>query len=277
MMFCLEGIDGAGKTTQAGLLADRLCARQFKFPNKDTPTGKLIYSHLEEDWSCQPLWPGKPTIPPLCDALVFQALQLANRMEVAGTLDGLQKLGDHIVVDRYWPSGWVYGSIDGISPEYLLHLHSYLPQPEFFILLDVDASDSTARRPERRDRYERMPGFMEKVSRGYRQLWAQRRDEIPGDAKWLVVDARGPEDDVEKLILDALAENGVELPEQVRTGPTPAVTNLHIDVLARRTLALKASCDERTILKALRGEPIRGLAGARAREALKSAGYRVPE
>lgn len=201
MMICLEGIDGAGKSTQAELLKQRYHATLFKFPNKDTPTGKLIYSHLEEDWSCQPLWPGKPTIPPLCDALVFQALQLANRMEVAQTLAGLRRLAN-IVIDRYWPSGWVYGQLDGLDPQYLLNLHAYLPQPDIFVLLDVEPSESVARRPERRDRYERKPGFMAKVREGYRALWA--RMQLFGYANWIVIDGTGTPEEVHQRIVHCI-------------------------------------------------------------------------
>lgn len=46
-----------------------------------------------------------------------------------------------------------------------------------------------------------------------------------------------------------------------------------IDTATRRALAVKASCDPRTIDKLLRGESVRGLAGHRAEEALREAGY----
>jgi len=45
-----------------------------------------------------------------------------------------------------------------------------------------------------------------------------------------------------------------------------------IDEAQKRELAVKASVHPRTIAKALRGEPIRGLAGHRARAVLREAG-----
>ncbi len=45
-----------------------------------------------------------------------------------------------------------------------------------------------------------------------------------------------------------------------------------IDVGFRRRFAVEASCDPRTIDKVLRGEPVRGLAGHRARAVLIAAG-----
>lgn len=51
---------------------------------------------------------------------------------------------------------------------------------------------------------------------------------------------------------------------------------MQIDTTEKMKLALKASVDVRTIEKALRGEPIKGRAGDRARKALKDAGVRLP-
>lgn len=49
-----------------------------------------------------------------------------------------------------------------------------------------------------------------------------------------------------------------------------------LDEATRRALAVKASCDPRTIDKVARGAPVRGLAGHRARAALEEAGIEVP-
>jgi hypothetical protein len=49
-----------------------------------------------------------------------------------------------------------------------------------------------------------------------------------------------------------------------------------IDESTRRRAAVEASCDVRTIDKVVRGEPVRGLAGERARAALISLGVPVP-
>jgi hypothetical protein len=50
-----------------------------------------------------------------------------------------------------------------------------------------------------------------------------------------------------------------------------------IDSATRRRLAVLASCDPRTLDKALRSEPIRGLAGHRARAILRDARLLPPE
>jgi hypothetical protein len=47
---------------------------------------------------------------------------------------------------------------------------------------------------------------------------------------------------------------------------------LRIDKATIRELAVKASCDPRTIEKVIRGEPVRGMARHRARRVLLEAG-----
>lgn len=49
-----------------------------------------------------------------------------------------------------------------------------------------------------------------------------------------------------------------------------------LDEATRRVLAVRAEVDPRTIEKVLRGEPVRGMAGHRARKTLENAGYSLP-
>jgi hypothetical protein len=54
----------------------------------------------------------------------------------------------------------------------------------------------------------------------------------------------------------------------------PSPPKPSIDPIVARQLALKHSIDVRTLQRALRGEPVRGLAGHRAKEALREAGLK---
>lgn len=204
MIVCLEGIDACGKGTHTELLVKRLSAKTWKFPNRNSPAGRLIYAHLEEKWSAR----GHPTYGTekgdgaQLDAMVFQALQVANRMEVASEIFEAASRGN-VVFDRYWPSGYAYGKADGLDGDYLIGLHSWLPQPDIFILLDIDPQDSGTRRPERRDRYEKTEGMMETVAGHYRTLWQARAIESPG--RWVKIDARGSKENTAAAIYAAVA------------------------------------------------------------------------
>jgi hypothetical protein len=49
-----------------------------------------------------------------------------------------------------------------------------------------------------------------------------------------------------------------------------------LDAATARRLAVEGSVEPRTLLKALRGEPVRGMAGQRAREVLERHGLIAP-
>lgn len=185
MFVVLEGIDGCGKGVQSRGLAWDLKAELFSFPDYSTPIGKVIKDHLTQEWRCRRLepWYDDPAIEYPEDALIFQALQTANRLEHAHDIAGHLAEGRPVVADRYYASGLVYGTADGIDLAYLERLHRYLPQPTHWILIDIDVEQSVERRPERRDRYERDFEFMQKVCLFYRQLWIRKR--------WHIVDGRG--------------------------------------------------------------------------------------
>jgi dTMP kinase len=198
-------LDGLGKSTQAALLVERLKARLMKFPNKDTPTGKLIYEHLAGTWGVEvtSMTPPAGMRDEHINALVFQSLQLANRMEVATDIMKAAATGN-VVFDRYWPSGYAYGKADGLDGEYLFNLHRWLPQPDLFILLDGDPDTSAARRPERRDRYEKDAAYLQKVSENYRELW--KREGEKDQHRWVVLDAGRSVEKVTSHINDAIAD-----------------------------------------------------------------------
>lgn len=193
--MALEGIDASGKATQAKRLAETLEAKLFSFPDYETPIGKLIGGHLVGKWSGQwHEWHADHN--PEGEALVFQALQSANRLELAEEISTELAAGRPVVADRYIASGLVYGASDGLDLEYLERLHRYLPQPTHQILVDIDPATSIERRPERADRYEENAEFMAKVCLGYRTLWAAKG--------WPVVDGRGSVEEVAELICEVI-------------------------------------------------------------------------
>jgi len=135
------------------------------------------------------------------DAFVFQAVQIMNRMEHAAEMyERLYKHGENIVADRYTASAMVYGGMDGLDQQYLVDIHRYLPQPDLWVLVDIDVETSIQRRPERRDRYEQDKDYMERVAVAYRQLWTTMVA-TEGD-KWVAIDGRRPVGDVHKEIAE---------------------------------------------------------------------------
>lgn len=207
MIVALEGVDGSGKTKHSKLLAEENGWHRLGFPDRTTPMGKLISSHLKGFWSARELPEQRqPSVedqqPWPADAMVFQALQTVNRLELLPHFNTLARLGN-VILDRYWASGVVYGTLDGLEPGYLRALHASLPQPALTVLLDIDVAHALQRRAEKLETYEKDPSVRERLIDGYRQLWARAQTEgWPG--RWVVVDGRDEFDVVHARILGAI-------------------------------------------------------------------------
>jgi len=201
--FCITGSDACGKATQAKILAERLGAALFSFPNYESPTGKAILGNLRGSWeihrdSNADHHEGCYKVPEV-NALVLQALMNANRVESTAALKAAERKG-HVVCDRYDVDALVYGALDGLDADWLEMLNDNLPfKPDVYILLDVPVEEGFKRRPQRRDRYEADVKRMEQVRAAYLELFRSRENE----GNWRVVDGIGSIDDVSARVWTA--------------------------------------------------------------------------
>jgi thymidylate kinase len=194
--IAFEGGDAVGKATQSKMLAERYGARLFSFPNYNTETGRAILGHLKEEWVCAvegasdvegepaPQWQRAGA---QLDMMAFQSLMASNRYEAADEIIR-EAQARHVVFDRYSLSGIVYGTVEGLDPDWLWRLHSSLPQPDAWILLDAPVDTGFARRPERRDRNERNRGKLYKLRNEYLRVFDERRFTHPTQF-WEIIDA----------------------------------------------------------------------------------------
>ena len=198
--IAIEGIDACGKSTQIKLLAKSLNASTYRFPNDDSPTGKLIRAHLHKEWGARSR---DGAHLPQEDALMFQCLHFVNRLEMAMEIMQAQHtLKKDIVSDRYVASAIVYGGADGLDVDYLIATQRWLPQPDLNILLDIPLERSLERRPEREDRYEENKDFLKDVMARYIRLWAHMIESNPGG--WVIINGDRPTEEVHKDIVETV-------------------------------------------------------------------------
>ncbi|MDR0728731.1 MAG: dTMP kinase [Prevotellaceae bacterium] len=144
MLFVLEGLDGAGKSTQAAMLSDYL-AKAWKvrtklqhFPRFDTPVyGELIAKFLRGDFG------DINTVQPYLVALLFAA----DRHNAAETIRKWIAGGYCVMVDRYVYSNIAYqcAKLDDADERHALrqfildmeYRHFGIPKPRLSIFLDV--------------------------------------------------------------------------------------------------------------------------------------------
>lgn len=164
MIIVVEGFDQAGKKTQSKLLAKFLKTRNikskiFSFPDYSTPIGKEIRRYLG----------GKRSFPPQ----VIHCLLAANRWEKAKEIQDALSENNVVIMNRYYQSNLVYGTVNGLDMKWLENLDDGLPKEDIVILLDVNVTDSFSRKKERRDKFEENMEFAQKISGTYRKLAKQ--------------------------------------------------------------------------------------------------------
>jgi thymidylate kinase len=218
MLVVVEGIDGSGKSSVVEALSSVTGIPHMSFPNDAGYTGPMIRSYLRKEWLVEPQPRKTPEGFPLASApldaeasaLAFQALQVANRMEVMPRLQQARLCPyskESMILARYWQSGWVYGKLDGLDPDWLIRVHAGMAQAHVNILLDLPAEEAMRRRAARDgelpcERYEGRRDFTEKVAALYRELW-NRPD--PSEGEWVIVNANQP---LHAVMTDCLAAIG---------------------------------------------------------------------
>ncbi|MCD6514249.1 MAG: dTMP kinase [Candidatus Asgardarchaeia archaeon] len=146
MLVQIEGTDRVGKTTVSNELARLLERKGLKvkvipFPNRKTDIGGIINKMLQLpkfDWN---------------DAVVFQLLQTANRLEFYNEILEWEPKSDAILIfDRYVLSGLVYGKLDNVPYKFLLQLQLLLPPPQLTVILQADEESLKRRLAEKKNK-----------------------------------------------------------------------------------------------------------------------------
>jgi dTMP kinase len=191
-LIALEGIDGCGKSTQAGRLATRLDAL-LTFEPGATPLGGQL-RHLLLDSGLSPLTDR-------AEALLMAADRAQHVAEVvAPALDR----GTWVVTDRFSGSTLAYqGYGRGLDLAELARLVDWATaglHPDLTVLIEVPTQLAEQRLSRgRRDRFEALgEAFHQRVADGFRRLAADNRD------TWTVVDGTGAPEDVSESVWSAV-------------------------------------------------------------------------
>ena len=178
-----EGGEGAGKTTQARVLARRLQREGHPAVLIREPGGTSLGESLRR------LLKGRSDVTPIAELLLFMAArsQLVEEV-IAPTLRACES----VVCDRFSASTLAYqGYGRGLSLSTIEELGQVATgglQPDLNILLDIPVASGLARKGDGgRDTFESQAAeFHERVRKGYLEI-------ARGDpARWLVIDGTGP-------------------------------------------------------------------------------------
>ena len=208
IFITFEGCDGAGKTTQAALLAERLAGREAVLMLREpggTELGDFIYSYVrhQSDHPAQqgfftelgsPGFPGK--VAPVPELFLFAA---ARAQLVIQVIQPALDRGEIIICDRFADSTTAYqGYGRGLPREQVDQINSIATRgvkPHLTILLDIDPGEGLARVPGKRDRMEtELKNFDTRVRDGYLDIAGGEPD------RFLVLDATRTEEEIHEHI-----------------------------------------------------------------------------
>lgn len=186
----LEGPDGAGKSAQASMLAERLTERGFAVTLTREPGGTRLGEQVRQIL----LDPSDVAHGPIADALLFNAARSQLVPEVI--VPALER-GDIVVCDRYATSTMAYqGYGSGVDRDVLATIEAWVTGglvPDLVVVIDVPVEVGLARRDagrvEELTRFEDGErhdlAFHQRVRTGYHVMAAADPD------RWVVIDGSG--------------------------------------------------------------------------------------
>jgi dTMP kinase len=194
-LVVLEGIDGAGTTTQAARLAERLrregaAARVTREPS-DGPVGTLVRQVL----TGRIIVPGGRAPGWATMALLFAA----DRMDhVESEIEPFIAQGGVVVSDRYDASSLAYQSVSSGAEskeavEWIRSLNRYVRRPELTLVLDLPPDLAAERRQQRGEAAQLYD--QSEVQRALAAFYRDLDKHLPND-RIVVVDGSGGVDEV---------------------------------------------------------------------------------
>ncbi|NPA47870.1 MAG: dTMP kinase [Thermococci archaeon] len=171
MFIVFEGIDGAGKSTQARLLYEWFRENGYEVVLTKEPTdtafGRLIRRLV--------LMGGKEgiidgaKISPDSEALLFAA----DRAEhVHRLIEPSLREGKTVISDRYFYSSLAYQWARGLDLQWLIDLNRFAPRADLVVLLDLPVEESVKRLRGRKvkSEFDRIVELQRKVRNNYIKL-----------------------------------------------------------------------------------------------------------
>lgn len=175
----LEGLDGAGTSTQSSLLKEFLKKRKTPFtfvksPDLDHPVGRLYDDYLNEKFD-------------LNTEQVFLLCAIDVLNSVPRIKKGLKE-EKFVIADRYITATLAYRDAKGFPMDKGLKLIDILdfPKPDLIIFLDIDPETSIKRKSDQKrnlDLHEKDLDYLKRVRESYKKEISKN---ILG--KWIVID-----------------------------------------------------------------------------------------
>ncbi|MEE2624053.1 MAG: dTMP kinase [Verrucomicrobiota bacterium] len=136
LLIVLEGIDGTGKSTQAGLLAKSLRQEGHRVMLSREPTDGPFGRRLRESATSGRLSPEEE----------LQLFHQDRREHVEKVIDPALQGGEIVILDRYYFSTMAYQGVRGFDPGEIRRINEeFAPRPDLLLLLDLSLDTALER------------------------------------------------------------------------------------------------------------------------------------
>ena len=194
LFLAFEGIDGSGKSVQAGKISAELNRRGINCILTAEPTDGLLGNRIKSEVSLSGA---------ILNNMTLQILFTADRSDhVHKTILPYLQRGFVVITDRYYWSTAAYGYAFGLDVDWLLKMNSIFPKPDITFWFDVDPSIAESRRQQRlikqKIKVKRLEAnsVQKRVHLGYGMLASKY-----GKDGWYVIDAKKSIDDIFEEIM----------------------------------------------------------------------------
>ena len=196
MFLAFEGGDGAGKSTQADLLADWLSRHGHAVVRTHEPGGSPIGAQVRRLL----LSVAEHPLSPRAEALLYAAERAEH---VASVVAPAIRRGAVVVCDRYVDSSVAYQGVGrALGADQVEQISRWATDslvPTLTVLLDLDPALALSRSDDPADRLESEPlDFHRRVRRAFLDLAAREPH------RYVVLDAARPEREVHVDVVDAV-------------------------------------------------------------------------
>lgn len=181
-MFSIEGIDGAGKTTQAHALEKALLLNGYKASYATNPSKTAIGIFLRKNLNILPSW----------QKISLFVLDIINVLS-------FHKDSDKILIwDRYTHSTLI--SNKDVSPSQIVPILQFLPKPKITFFLDIDPKTVLENRSSSVHDHSADINWQKLKYARYMKILKTNPSEF------YVIDGTLPQDQITKIMLNAILD-----------------------------------------------------------------------